>query len=163
MLNGSKTFITNGIHADLVIVVACTDPEKGAQGFSLLVVERGMEGFERGRHLDKIGLDAQDTAELSFTDVKVPAENLLGEEGMGFIYLMQNLPQERISIAIMAAAGHGGRAASRPCSTPRSARPSASRSAASRTAGSCSPSWPPRPPRSGSWSTSSSGCTSTRS
>jgi alkylation response protein AidB-like acyl-CoA dehydrogenase len=104
VLNGSKTFITNGINSDLVIVVAQTDPEKGAQGFSLLAVERGMEGFERGRHLDKIGLDAQDTAELSFTDVKVPAENLLGQEGMGFIYLMQNLPQERISIAIMAAA-----------------------------------------------------------
>ena len=105
VLNGSKTFITNGIHADLVIVVACTDPDKGALGFSLLVVERGMEGFERGRHLDKIGLDAQDTAELSFTDVKVPAENLLGEAGQGFVYLMQNLPQERISIAVMAAAG----------------------------------------------------------
>ena len=104
VLNGAKTFITNGINSDLVIVVACTDPDKGAQGFSLLVVERGMEGFERGRKLDKIGLDAQDTAELSFTDVKVPAENLLGEEGMGFIYLMQNLPQERISIAVMAAA-----------------------------------------------------------
>ncbi len=104
ILNGSKTFITNGINADLVLVVAQTDPEKGAQGFSLLVVERGMDGFERGRHLDKIGLDAQDTAELSFTDVQVPAENLLGEEGLGFIYLMQNLPQERISIAIMAAA-----------------------------------------------------------
>ena len=104
ILNGSKTFITNGINADLVIVVAQTDPEKGAQGFSLLAVERGMKGFERGRHLDKIGLDAQDTAELSFTDVEVPAENLLGEEGKGFIYLMQNLPQERISIAIMAAA-----------------------------------------------------------
>ncbi|HYO02002.1 MAG TPA: acyl-CoA dehydrogenase family protein [Mycobacterium sp.] len=105
VLNGSKTFITNGIHADLVIVVACTDPEKGALGFSLLVVERGMAGFERGRHLDKIGMDAQDTAELSFTDVQVPAENLLGEEGQGFVYLMQNLPQERISIAIGAAAG----------------------------------------------------------
>jgi len=104
VLNGSKTFITNGINSDLVIVVAQTDPDKGAQGFSLLVVERGMEGFERGRHLDKIGLDAQDTAELSFTDVKVPAENLLGQEGMGFIYLMQNLPQERINIAVMAAA-----------------------------------------------------------
>ncbi|KAA0112133.1 acyl-CoA dehydrogenase family protein [Mycolicibacterium sp. P1-5] len=104
VLNGSKTFITNGIHADLVIVVAQTDPEKGALGFSLLVVERGMEGFERGRHLDKIGLDAQDTAELSFTDVKVPAENLLGQEGQGFIYLMQNLPQERLNIAVMAAA-----------------------------------------------------------
>jgi alkylation response protein AidB-like acyl-CoA dehydrogenase len=105
VLNGAKTFITNGIHADLVIVVACTDPDKGALGFSLLVVERGMAGFERGRHLDKIGLEAQDTAELSFTDVVVPAENLLGEEGSGFVYLMQNLPQERISIAVMAAAG----------------------------------------------------------
>ena len=104
VLNGSKTFITNGINADLVIVVAQTDPDKGAQGFSLLAVERGMPGFERGRHLDKVGLDAQDTAELSFTDVKVPVENLIGEEGMGFIYLMQNLPQERISLAIMAAA-----------------------------------------------------------
>ncbi|WP_137724796.1 acyl-CoA dehydrogenase family protein [Prescottella subtropica] len=104
ILNGSKTFITNGINADLVIVVACTDPDKGAQGFSLLVVERGMEGFERGRNLDKIGLAAQDTAELSFTDVRVPAENLLGEEGLGFIYLMQNLPQERLSIAVVAVA-----------------------------------------------------------
>lgn len=104
ILNGSKTFITNGINADLVIVVACTDPEKGAQGFSLLVVERGMAGFERGRNLDKIGLAAQDTAELHFTDVRVPTANLLGEEGMGFIYLMQNLPQERLSIAVVAAA-----------------------------------------------------------
>lgn len=104
ILNGSKTFITNGINADLVIVVACTDPEKGAQGFSLLVVERGMAGFERGRNLDKIGLDAQDTAELSFDNVRVPAANLLGEEGLGFIYLMQNLPQERLSIAVVAAA-----------------------------------------------------------
>ncbi|GAA4476787.1 acyl-CoA dehydrogenase family protein [Rhodococcus olei] len=104
ILNGSKTFITNGINADLVIVVAQTDPDKGAQGFSLLVVERGMDGFERGRNLDKIGLKAQDTAELSFTDVRVPAANLLGEEGMGFIYLMKNLPQERLSIAVVAAA-----------------------------------------------------------
>jgi len=104
VLNGAKTFITNGINSDLVIVVAQTDADKGAQGFSLLVVERGMEGFERGRKLDKIGLDAQDTAELSFDNVRVPAENLLGEEGMGFVYLMRNLPQERLSIAIMAAA-----------------------------------------------------------
>nr|WP_115960568.1 acyl-CoA dehydrogenase family protein [Rhodococcus sp. (in: high G+C Gram-positive bacteria)] len=104
VLNGSKTFITNGINADLVIVVACTDPDKGAQGFSLLVVERDTPGFERGRNLDKIGMKAQDTAELSFTDVRVPAANLLGEEGMGFIYLMQNLPQERLSIAVVAAA-----------------------------------------------------------
>ncbi|PBC52413.1 acyl-CoA dehydrogenase [Rhodococcus sp. ACS1] len=104
VLNGSKTFITNGINADLVIVVACTDPGKGAQGFSLLVVERDMPGFERGRNLDKIGMKAQDTAELSFTDVRVPATNLLGEEGMGFLYLMKNLPQERLSIAVVAAA-----------------------------------------------------------
>jgi alkylation response protein AidB-like acyl-CoA dehydrogenase len=104
VLNGAKTFITNGINSDLVIVVAQTDPDEGAQGFSLLVVERGMEGFERGRKLDKIGLDAQDTAELSFDNVRVPGENLLGQEGMGFVYLMQNLPQERLNIAIMAAA-----------------------------------------------------------
>jgi alkylation response protein AidB-like acyl-CoA dehydrogenase len=104
ILNGSKTFITNGINSDLVIVVARTDADRGALGFSLLVVERGMDGFERGRKLDKIGLDAQDTAELSFNNVCVPAANLLGEEGQGFVYLMQNLPQERLSIAIMAAA-----------------------------------------------------------
>ena len=104
ILNGSKTFITNGINADIVIVVACTDPDIGAQGFSLFVVERGMPGFERGRNLDKIGLKAQDTAELSFTDVRVPASNMLGEEGMGFLYLMKNLPQERLSIAVVAAA-----------------------------------------------------------
>ncbi len=104
LLNGSKTFISNGIHADLVIVVARTDPDAGHQGISLLVVERGMEGFERGRNLEKIGLHAQDTAELSFTDVVVPKENLLGEEGMGFIYLMQNLPQERLIIAAQAVA-----------------------------------------------------------
>ena len=104
VLNGAKTFITNGVNADLVIVVVRTDPDKGAQGFSLLVVERGMPGFERGRKLDKIGLEAQDTAELSFDNVRVPSANLLGEQGMGFIYLMQNLPQERLSIAVMAAA-----------------------------------------------------------
>lgn len=104
VLNGSKTFITNGINADIIIVVACTDPDKGAQGFSLLVVERDMPGFERGRNLDKIGMKAQDTGELSFTDVRVPAANLLGEEGMGFFYLMKNLPQERLSIAVVAAA-----------------------------------------------------------
>ncbi|MGW4244797.1 acyl-CoA dehydrogenase family protein [Nocardia sp. NPDC004722] len=108
VLNGSKTFITNGINADIVIVVAQTDASKGAMGFSLLVVERGMPGFERGRNLDKIGLKAQDTAELSFTDVRVPAKNLLGTEGQGFIHLMQNLPQERLSIAVMAAAAMEG-------------------------------------------------------
>ncbi|MFJ4650005.1 acyl-CoA dehydrogenase family protein [Nocardia sp. NPDC088792] len=104
ILNGAKTFITNGINADIVIVVAQTDPDKGAMGFSLLVVERGMPGFERGRNLDKIGLKAQDTAELSFIDVRVPGKNLLGTQGQGFIHLMQNLPQERLSIAVMAAA-----------------------------------------------------------
>ena len=90
--------------ADLVIVVARTDPDAGHQGISLLVVEEGMEGFERGRNLDKVGMKAQDTAELSFTDVVVPKENVLGEVGSGFISLMVNLPQERLSIAIIAAA-----------------------------------------------------------
>jgi alkylation response protein AidB-like acyl-CoA dehydrogenase len=104
ILNGSKTFISNGILADLVIVVAKTDPEAGHMGVSLLVVERGMEGFERGRNLDKMGLKAQDTAELFFDNVVVPKENLLGEEGSGFISLMVNLPQERLSIAMIAAA-----------------------------------------------------------
>ncbi|WP_340540520.1 acyl-CoA dehydrogenase family protein [Nocardioides sp. GXZ039] len=104
LLNGSKTFISNGILSDLVIVVCRTDPDAGHQGISLLVVERGMPGFERGRNLDKMGLKAQDTAELFFHDVEVPKENLLGEEGQGFIYLMQNLPQERISIAAIAVA-----------------------------------------------------------
>jgi alkylation response protein AidB-like acyl-CoA dehydrogenase len=104
VLNGSKTFISNGILADLVVVVAKTDPEAGHQGVSLLVVERGMDGFERGRNLDKMGLKAQDTAELFFDNVVVPKENLLGEEGSGFISLMVNLPQERLSIAMIAAA-----------------------------------------------------------
>jgi alkylation response protein AidB-like acyl-CoA dehydrogenase len=104
VLNGQKTFISNGILADLVVVVARTDPEAGHQGISLLVVERGMPGFERGRNLDKIGQHAQDTAELFFTDVHVPKENLLGEEGSGFVQLMTNLSQERLSIAVSAAA-----------------------------------------------------------
>jgi alkylation response protein AidB-like acyl-CoA dehydrogenase len=104
VLNGSKTFISNGILSDLVIVVARTDAGAGHKGISLLVVERGMPGFERGRNLDKMGLKAQDTAELFFDDVVVPKENLLGEEGSGFISLMLNLPQERLSIAMIAAA-----------------------------------------------------------
>jgi acyl-CoA dehydrogenase len=103
VLNGQKTFISNGILADLVIVVARTDPEAGHKGISLLMVERGMEGFERGRNLDKVGQHAQDTAELFFDHVRVPKENLLGEEGAGFVYLMTNLSQERLSIAVSAA------------------------------------------------------------
>ncbi|MEU5903035.1 acyl-CoA dehydrogenase family protein [Micromonospora sp. NPDC047527] len=105
VLNGQKTFISNGILADLVIVVARTDPGAGHRGISLLVVERGMDGFERGRNLDKIGQKAQDTAELFFADVRVPAANLLGVEGQGFAYLMRNLPFERLSIAVAALAG----------------------------------------------------------
>ncbi|MEO6606476.1 MAG: acyl-CoA dehydrogenase family protein [Aeromicrobium sp.] len=104
VINGSKTFITNGINADFVIVVCQTDPSAGAMGFSLIAVERGAEGFERGRNLDKIGLKAQDTAELFFDNVRVPAANLLGESGKGFIYLMEKLPQERLSISVVAAA-----------------------------------------------------------
>ena len=105
VLNGAKTFISNGIISDLVIVAAKTNPEAGHRGVSLLVVERGMEGFERGRNLDKVGRHSQDTAELFFTDVRVPAENLLGEENKGFYYMMFNLPQERLNIAISAVAG----------------------------------------------------------
>ncbi|NYD40783.1 acyl-CoA dehydrogenase family protein [Nocardioides panaciterrulae] len=104
LLNGSKTFISNGILSDVVIVVCRTDADAGHLGISLLVVERGMAGFERGRNLEKMGLKAQDTAELFFDDVEVPKANLLGEEGSGFVALMQNLPQERISIAAIAVA-----------------------------------------------------------
>jgi alkylation response protein AidB-like acyl-CoA dehydrogenase len=99
-LNGAKTFITNGINADLVIVALKTDPTERHRGMSLLVVERGMEGFERGRNLQKLGMHAQDTAELFFADVPVPLANRLGEEGQGFRYLVANLAQERLSIAI---------------------------------------------------------------
>ncbi|MEU0919436.1 acyl-CoA dehydrogenase family protein [Streptomyces cyaneofuscatus] len=108
LLNGSKTFISNGILADLVIVVAKTTPDGGAKGLSLIVVERGAEGFERGRNLDKIGQKAQDTAELFFNDVRVPKENLLGELDGAFIHLMTNLAQERMGIAVagIAAAEH---------------------------------------------------------
>jgi alkylation response protein AidB-like acyl-CoA dehydrogenase len=104
VLNGQKTFISNGQLADLVIVVARTDADAGHQGFSLLVVERGMAGFARGRNLDKIGMHAQDTSELFFSDVRVPAENLLGDEGGGFVALMQNLPRERVTIGATALA-----------------------------------------------------------
>ncbi|MDP1781424.1 MAG: acyl-CoA dehydrogenase family protein [Hydrogenophaga sp.] len=104
LLNGSKTFITNGWHADLVIVVAKTDPSAGAKGTSLLLVERGMPGFEKGKRLKKLGMKAQDTSELFFDNVKVPAGNLLGGEGKGFICLMEQLPWERLQIAIGAVA-----------------------------------------------------------
>jgi alkylation response protein AidB-like acyl-CoA dehydrogenase len=100
VVNGSKTFITNGINSDLVIVAAKTDPTERHSGLSLLVVERGMEGFERGRNLDKIGMHSQDTAELFFNDVRVPVSNRLAEEGKGFNYLSANLAQERLSIAV---------------------------------------------------------------
>ena len=104
LVNGAKTFITNGINADLVITAVKTDPTQRHAGISLIVLERGLPGFERGRNLDKLGLHGQDTAELSFTDVRVPVENLLGEEGQGFKYLVTNLPQERLSIACAAIA-----------------------------------------------------------
>jgi alkylation response protein AidB-like acyl-CoA dehydrogenase len=106
VVNGAKTFITNGINADLVITAVKTgsDPDDRRGGMSLLVIERGMPGFERGRNLHKLGLHSQDTSELSFTDVRVPVENLLGEEGDGFGQLTQKLPQERLSIAVCALA-----------------------------------------------------------
>jgi alkylation response protein AidB-like acyl-CoA dehydrogenase len=104
LLNGQKTFISNGQLCDLVIVVAKTDPAAGHRGISLLVVERGMAGFERGRNLAKVGMHAQDTSELFFADVRVPARNLLGDEGGGFLALMQNLPRERLAIGATALA-----------------------------------------------------------
>ena len=99
LLNGAKTYISNGILGDVVVVAARTDPQR-PHGISLFIVERGMEGFERGRKLEKMGLKSQDTAELFFSDVKVPKENLLGEAGMGFKYLARFLAQERLVVAI---------------------------------------------------------------
>jgi alkylation response protein AidB-like acyl-CoA dehydrogenase len=104
IVNGSKTFITNGINSDLVITAVKTAPEERHHGISLLVVERGMAGFERGRNLEKLGMHSQDTAELFFNDVSVPVANLLGNENQGFGYLVSNLAQERLSIAIAAMA-----------------------------------------------------------
>jgi alkylation response protein AidB-like acyl-CoA dehydrogenase len=104
VLNGQKTFITNGEMADLVVVVAKTSPTEGAHGVSLIVVERGTPGFTRGRRLEKVGLKANDTAELFFDDCRVPAENLLGTENHGFYQLMANLPRERLGIAVAAVA-----------------------------------------------------------
>ena len=105
VIDGSKTFISNGQNAGLVIVVAKTDPAAGRKGISLICVEEGTPGFARGRNLEKIGLHAQDTSELFFDNVRVPAENLLGEENKGFSYLIRNLPQERLVIAVRAATG----------------------------------------------------------
>ena len=104
VLNGQKTFITNGEHADLVIVVAKTAPDQGAHGVSLIAVERDTPGFTRGRRLEKVGLKALDTAELFFDDCRVPADNLIGTENHGFYHLMANLPRERLSIAVAAVA-----------------------------------------------------------
>jgi acyl-CoA dehydrogenase len=104
VINGSKTFISNGLNADLIIVICKTDPSAGSKGVSLIVVEATRAGFRRGRKLDKVGMHGQDTAELFFDDVRVPVANRLGEEGQGFAYLMGELPQERLSIAIGAAA-----------------------------------------------------------
>jgi len=101
VINGSKTFITNGQNADLVIVVAKTSPKEGAKGVSLILVETNCEGYSRGRNLEKMGMHAADTSEMSFDEVRVPTSNLLGaEEGQGFVQLMQELPQERLSIAV---------------------------------------------------------------
>lgn len=102
VINGSKTFITNGQHTDLVIVVAKTDPKAGAAGTSLILVEADRAGFTKGTNLEKIGLKSQDTSELFFQDVRVPKGNLLGEAGQGFVYLMQELPQERLSVGVTA-------------------------------------------------------------
>jgi alkylation response protein AidB-like acyl-CoA dehydrogenase len=104
VLNGQKTFITNGELADLVIVVAKTDPALGAHGISLFVVETGTPGFSRGRRLEKVGLKANDTAELFFDDCRIPADHLLGQENAGFYHLMANLPRERLGIAVAAVA-----------------------------------------------------------
>jgi acyl-CoA dehydrogenase len=102
LLNGSKTFISNGQHAGLVIIAAKTDPTARAKGVSLLLVDTSLEGFKKGTNLDKIGLHSQDTSELFFDNVKVPANQILGQAGQGFAYLMQNLPRERLGIAVTA-------------------------------------------------------------
>lgn len=104
IVNGSKTYITNGQHADLIIAAAKTDPTEGAKGISLVLVESDLPGFQRGRNLDKIGLHGQDTSELFFQDVRIPKGNLIGAAGMGFAYMMNQLPQERLQIAIGAQA-----------------------------------------------------------
>jgi alkylation response protein AidB-like acyl-CoA dehydrogenase len=104
LVNGAKTFISNGINSDVIVTTVKTDPDQGHRGMSLLLLERGQAGLERGRNLDKMGMHAQDTAELFFNDVEVPVSNLLGSEGHGFYYLMHNLAQERLGIAVGAVA-----------------------------------------------------------
>ena len=141
IVNGAKTFITGGMQADLVIVVArtSTDPDNRRKGLTLLVVEDGMAGFTRGRELEKMGCKVQDTAELSFVDVRVPAANVLGEEGEAFGYLGHNLPQERLTVP-SGRFRRPGRRSWRPSTTRRTARRSERRSRRSRTPSS---SWPP--------------------
>ncbi|HNG47777.1 MAG TPA: acyl-CoA dehydrogenase family protein, partial [Agitococcus sp.] len=108
VLNGSKTFITNGQHADLVILAAKTDPNGGAKGVSLFLVDMKLAGCARGRNLEKMGLHSQDTSELFFDNVKLPLDSLLGEEGKGFAYLMNELPRERLNLAVCAVAASEG-------------------------------------------------------
>ncbi len=143
VVNGSKTFITNGINSDLVITAVKTDPSQRHGGISLLIIERGMEGFERGRNLEKVGMHAQDTAELFFNDVRVPVENLLGEEGQGFRHMTSNLPQERLSIAIAGVAAARGRSTRR-SPTSRSAQAFGQPIGSFQNTASRSPRWRPR-------------------
>ena len=105
VINGSKVFITNGIHADMVVLAAKTNPDAGAKGVSLFLVDTSLEGFSTGKKIEKMGQHSSDTAELFFSDVRVPANALLGEEGMGFAYMMQELPRERLGCAVQAV-GH---------------------------------------------------------
>ncbi len=143
VLNGSKTFITNGYSADLVLVAARTSPEKKARGITLFAVEAGMQGFSRGRKLDKVGQDESDTAELFFEDVRVPAANVVGEVDHGFIHMMERLPQERLGSAVDQPRPRRADPRGDASSTPASGRRSGSRSAPSSTTSSCSPSWSP--------------------
>ncbi len=143
VINGSKTFITNGGSADLVVVAARTSPEKKAKGISLFGVDTSLPGFSVGRVLDKVGQDESDTAELAFEDVRVSNDDLIGELDTGFISMMQFLPQERLARR-SPTSPTPRRSSRRRSSTPRTERPSASRSATSSTTSSCWPSWSPR-------------------
>lgn len=160
VINGSKTFITNGFLADLVIVVAKTDPKAGAKGISLFVVEAGTPGFSKGKRLEKVGMKAQDTSELFFQDVRIPRENLLGKDGQGFIYLMQELPQERLTVGIGALALWPRRPCNGRSTTLASARRSASRWRTSRIPASSLPRWLPRSRSAGSSSIAAWSCIS---